>query len=430
MSATKKGSRREASSPLSPTEDVPPAVAPEKGRTRAMGLLPSSLPVPGAAPNSGGSPAKTVASPSRLLPGPAPSHPKKGRPVRAIGHVTSKEHAPHDAPGAEPATVHASPKMALLASAPSSSQEGEDAPATGKPSPIAQVPGVLSDAIANLAKLHRSRLNFVSAKVKIELQIKAIQRQEHARAGCDKPTHAKCPGVYKVETPDITLLRTLALKPLEIQAQARLKAMLEELPDAAPPGVLAFTDEARGFGRPLLAQVIAEAGDLARYDGPAKLWSRMGLGLGPAGETRYEGRSPRRRALMAVVGACFLKAGGPYKDLYDERKVFEQGKPSCGKTLKNAKGEPIGSCKDAKAECCKAGHIHNRTMRYVEKRLLRDLWRAWRNQIGEDESQTIGATQSSAASSSPDDSRDGGGQRRSVTHTPSAASITEPSAVS
>lgn len=241
----------------------------------------------------------------------------------------------------------------------------------------ARAPLSLSDVIANLVKLHRSRLNFVSAKVKIELQIKAIQRQEHARAGCTKATHATCPGVYDVTTPDIEILRELALRPLESQANARLKAMLDEA-KALPEGVLAFSDEVRGFGRPSLAQIVAEAGDLSHYANPAKLWSRMGLGLAPDGNTRYEGRSPRRRAIMAVIGTNFLRAGGPYRELYNQRKAFEETKPACMKPLKNLKGEASGKvCKASDAECCKAGHIHNRTLRYIEKRLLRDLWKAW-----------------------------------------------------
>lgn len=212
--------------------------------------------------------------------------------------------------------------------------------------------------------------------MKIELQIKALQRQTHARQGCEKATHATCPGVYDIETPDIQILREMALAPLEGQAQARLKAMLLELP-ALPPQVVAFADNIRGFGRPSLAQIVAEAGDLSNYANPAKLWSRMGVGLAVDGNPRYEGRSPRRRSLMFVIGSNFLRAGGPYKDLYDARKEYERTKPSCGKVLKKADGTEGGLCKDPKAECCKPGHIHKRAQRYVEKRLLRDLWSAW-----------------------------------------------------
>lgn len=29
----------------------------------------------------------------------------------------------------------------------------------------------------------------------------------------------------------------------------------------------------------------------------------------------------------------------------------------------------------------KVGHAHNRAKRYMEKRLMRDLWRAWRDDL-------------------------------------------------
>jgi hypothetical protein len=81
---------------------------------------------------------------------------------------------------------------------------------------------------------------------------------------------------------------------------------------------------------------------------------------------------------MAVIGANFIKAGGPYRELYDQRKEFERGKPSCGKPIKSMDGTEGGICKDPDADCCKAGHIHNRCLRYIEKRLLLDLWKVWR----------------------------------------------------
>lgn len=236
---------------------------------------------------------------------------------------------------------------------------------------------VIEDAIANLANLHRSRMAFISAKVKIELQIKAIQRQEHARAGCEKAVHAKCPGVYKLETTDTMLLRQVALEPLEAQSKARLKAMLDELP-ALPQAVLDYADSIHGFGLASLAQIVAEAGNLSRYANPAKLWSRMGLGLSPEGGTRYEGRSPRRRAIMAVIGGNFVKAAkGTYRELYDLRKEFERTKPPCGKQSKQPDGSLGPACIDPEANCCRPGHVNNRTLRWVEKRLLLNLWRVW-----------------------------------------------------
>lgn len=236
--------------------------------------------------------------------------------------------------------------------------------ATVAPSPIPVVPvsDPLSDALGNMTSLSRSRGHFVSAKCAVQNQIKAIQRGVHARMGCDKAKHATCPGVYDIETPDIVVLREAALVPLEKNAKARLKAMLAEC-GALPARVLAWADEVRGFGRPSLAQIVAEAGNLDSYANPAKLWSRMGLGLGPDREVRYQGRSPRRRAVMAVIGGNFLKSGGEYKGLYDDRKAYELTKPACL------------ACP---GEHCRPGHAHNRALRYIEKRLLLNLWRVWR----------------------------------------------------
>lgn len=58
---------------------------------------------------------------------------------------------------------------------------------------------------------------------------------------------------------------------------------------------------------------------------------------------------------MWNVGACIVKAGGPLKEAYDARKVIEATKV------------------ETKA------HAHNRAQRYIEKRFLRQLWRAWGN---------------------------------------------------
>lgn len=248
--------------------------------------------------------------------------------------------------------------------------------ATAAVSPIPSVP--LTPIVAELARAHRSRQAFVSAKVKIQLQIKAMQRSAHAQAGCPKATHATCPGVYKTQTVDTEALADVALKPLEKYADVQLKMMLK-VAEQLPASALEFCDSIRGFGRASLAQIVAEAGDLSNYPNPAKLWSRMGLGLSKSGDTFYEGRSPTRRAIMAVIGANFLKSGGAYRLLYDERKAYEQTKPPCGKKLKVKDDEGV-MCMSADGTTCRPGHIHNRTLRWLEKRLLRDLWRAWRSE--------------------------------------------------
>ena len=125
----------------------------------------------------------------------------------------------------------------------------------------------------------------------------------------------------------------------------------------------------RGFGFLGLAQIIGEAGDLANYANPAKLWRRMGLapfgGKSPsmwrreggltAGDWENIGYSPRRRSVMFVLGDSMIKASGPYRELYLGRKAQEI----------------------AKAPDLPAMAHHRRAQRYMEKRLLLELWKSW-----------------------------------------------------
>lgn len=138
--------------------------------------------------------------------------------------------------------------------------------------------------------------------------------------------------------------------------------------------VAPFVEKTRGFGWIGLAQIVGEVGDLSLYANPAKLWKRCGLApfYGKACSTwRSEklrhapaltkadwieaGYSPRRRSLMFSIGDALIKQQGPYRELYLARKVYEQEKaPTLTKMA-----------------------WHRRAQRYMEKRLLRDLWRAW-----------------------------------------------------
>jgi hypothetical protein len=86
--------------------------------------------------------------------------------------------------------------------------------------------------------------------------------------------------------------------------------------------------------------------------------------------------SPRRRSAMFVIGDTMLKKRSTYRDLYDERKIYEQEKArAAGLTIAPAAKIPA----KRKHEFISEGVIHLRSKRYMEKRLLRDLWVAWRN---------------------------------------------------
>lgn len=140
------------------------------------------------------------------------------------------------------------------------------------------------------------------------------------------------------------------------QVEKRLGVLAADLPAAH------WVAHTQGFGLLSLAAVVGEAGDLSDYPTVAKLWKRMGLAVMPSGRQRKvagaegieHGYSPRRRVVLWAIGSSMIKTGGPYKAVYNERKEYES--PRVETKM----------------------HAHNRAKRYMEKRVLRDLWAAWR----------------------------------------------------
>jgi hypothetical protein len=226
----------------------------------------------------------------------------------------------------------------------------------------------LAAVVSSLRGFHRQRQDYHNAERRLTLQIKSIQRRTHAAAGCPKKLHAGCDGVYEIETATTVLLSQVQ-EPLRTQRrlfEREMERTAKQLP------VWPWAQAVRGFGPLGLAQIVAECGDLAGYANPAKLWKRMGVGLGPQREAFYEGRNPVRRAVLYCIGECLIRSGGDYKALYDERKVYEATKPACRRQFKDG-----GECFDPETETCRKAHLHNRAKRYIEKRLLLDLWKAW-----------------------------------------------------
>lgn len=147
-----------------------------------------------------------------------------------------------------------------------------------------------------------------------------------------------------------------------LRFERRLIAEAKQLP------VWPWVETVRGVGPLLLALIAGDSGDLATYANPAKLWKRWGLAVidgraqrrvADAEQAAIHGFNPRRRATMHVLGECLMKAGSPrYRPIYDERKAYELARLPA----------------DAKARQLWA---HKRALRYMEKRFLLDLWRAW-----------------------------------------------------
>ncbi len=141
--------------------------------------------------------------------------------------------------------------------------------------------------------------------------------------------------------------------------------------------VWSWGEEIRGFGVGSLAAIVGECGNISNYSTVSKLWKRLGLAV-IRGERQSKksdvelaiehGYSPSRRAVMWNVGQAIFKSqsqrtdketgeilreAGVYRQVYDKRKEYELGRVET------------------------KGHAHNRATRYMEKRFVKDLWKAW-----------------------------------------------------
>lgn len=231
----------------------------------------------------------------------------------------------------------------------------------------------------------RAREDLMRAEQRLTLQIKAIERRLAAAGGhsmrdilLDTVPGAALvaegdPTTCDARVPSVSLatLSTLHLReaaavlhPRRLAYERQMEKLARQLP------VWPWVESVRGFGALGLAQIIGECGDLWRYDGPAKVWKRMGVAVIDGERQRrvagadalIHGYVPRRRAILFNIGESLIKGNqdGAYRPCYLARREYERERlgPDAAPIL-----------------------LHNRARRYMEKRLLRDLWRAWRAMV-------------------------------------------------
>ena len=211
--------------------------------------------------------------------------------------------------------------------------------------------------------------------------------------------------------PDVKRLRLLveALADAEHQAQLNLQRLMRQHP-LGP-----WVKQSRGVGEKQAARLIASIGDpywntlYARPRTVSELWAYAGYHVLRTGHTtaehqigsaspaqaggnpdqgssdtqnRYVGVaaarargqranwSPDAKMRAYLVAVSIVKAGGPYRDVYDRGRekyadaVHQVDCKRCGPSGKPAlAGSPIS-----------AGHQHARALRLVAKQVLKDLW--------------------------------------------------------
>lgn len=229
--------------------------------------------------------------------------------------------------------------------------------------------------VGTITEQHRRRWDMIRARQRLELQGMAVCRR---LSDGDKGEAAKlwAAVVKDAQHPLRTWLSPYlaAMQPLLDEQKAVEKLLVK---NAKRLPIYEWAQGISGLGDVSLAAIVGEcAAPVGEYKSVSAVWKRMGLAViggerqrRIAGEAAIEhGYNAQRRSIMWNIGACLIKAQvrkdpadeekrigiGEYGALYLERKVIEAARV------------------ESKA------HAHNRAQRYVEKRLLRELWKAWR----------------------------------------------------
>jgi hypothetical protein len=263
------------------------------------------------------------------------------------------------------------------------------------------------ETVGRLVEEGRRWNDVVRAHQRLVLQAKAICRRfvshasgELSEADLKRVRNAGAElfdQVVKGECDDVDVALVVApflqaMEPFERQRgdiEQMIATLTRKLPVWNEWGENVFGVSALWFGL-----VIGEAGDISRFSNPAKLWKRMGMAViggerqrkkADAEAAAEHGFTPRRRSCMWNVGNGLIGGMGrgprplvgediearsewsPYQRVFVARLRYEAERdPSHARP----------ATKDGKESFSK--HAAARAKRYVEKRFLRDLWRAWR----------------------------------------------------
>lgn len=218
------------------------------------------------------------------------------------------------------------------------------------------------------------RQNWHRAEKSLTLQAKALCRRI---VGGDKADAEK---LYKAaikggDYPNVQVAMSAMMPLIEARGQLEksrkaVEKRLVELAKKLPAH--SFVDETPGMGSLGFAGIVGEAGYIGSYRNRSCFQKRMGLAVingerqrKKSGDEAFDhGYNPSRRAVVWTIGDSLFKAqssrgdkpAGKYREIYDKRKAYE--------IEKNPE--------------LRAGIHHSKAKRYMESKLLRDLYYHWR----------------------------------------------------
>lgn len=245
------------------------------------------------------------------------------------------------------------------------------------------IPESRGELIESIQTVHRQRQDMIRADVRLGNQIEAITRRitglkiEERAALERKAKRARDKGealpegyaemVERLEQAQLSAMALQVARDAIVPYRSVVDKQLAALAMATPIWP-AFALPIRGFGAVGLGMIIGECGDIGTYGNPGRLWKRMGLAVIDGERQRKHldkdlaikhGYNPRRRSIMYVLGDSLVKLNqtGPYRAYY----LYEKARQM------------------AKSEDMRPIVADMRAKRHMTKRLLRDLWRAWRH---------------------------------------------------
>jgi hypothetical protein len=258
-------------------------------------------------------------------------------------------------------------------------------------------PGVMEATCMALRELQSHRIATVKMMLRINNQARALARRHLGwtpdgadREKINKQAETIVNGILDgTETNAPPALQAYvmnsaeACRPFE-NMRSSLESQMKKLARSLP--VYEWVKSVLGFGDLGLAIIVGECGNLSNYDCPAKVWKRMGVAVidgerqrKSAEDFAIHGYNPRRRSAMWTIGDSMLKnKGSEYYEVFEERLHYEIEKAAgtelektiCSRGMKtNKKGVEYESF---------SAHARARAQRFMEKRLLKDLWNAWR----------------------------------------------------
>ena len=227
---------------------------------------------------------------------------------------------------------------------------------------------------------HRQRQDLQSAEVRLTLQLKSICRR--FTQGHKDEARALYASIENAGTHPLADKLRASVAPLLLAREALRaprKLLEREMErDVRMLPIWPRVAATKGLGALGVASIIGETGDLSNYSSHSKLWKRLGLAvIGGERQRRVHGAaaiahgfSPCRRAIVWQVGSSLFRAQSERRDPHTGKVVREAGTYRLGYDARKSHERP---------RVASAAHAHNRATRYMEKKLVRNIWLAWRH---------------------------------------------------